>query len=177
MAVGEAAWRVLLREGPRGLSVRSVAAESGLATGSMRRSFPTQASLVAFCLDLVRRRVTGRIQALPTEGEPADIALRMLSELLPLDADRRMEMEVFLALGSLDPGDRELEAALTTAHADLADLCRRLVDALAPDAAERDGRTLHALLDGLALHLVRQPADASGEWAVDVLHGHLDSLG
>ena len=52
--VAEAAWRVLRRDGVTSLSVRNVAAEAGLATGSLRRAFPTQDALLAFSLELWR---------------------------------------------------------------------------------------------------------------------------
>ena len=46
IAIAEAAWEVLRSRGIRGLSVRNVAAQADLAVGSLRRSFPTQRSLV-----------------------------------------------------------------------------------------------------------------------------------
>lgn len=100
-----------------------------------------------------------------------------MRELLPLDAQRRMEMEVFLALGSLALSDPELRRAHQQAHAELGRLCAQLVVALGhAEQVDDEGPRVHALLDGLSLHLVRQPVGEDVDWAVDVLRGHLASL-
>lgn len=175
--VAEAAWRVVVRDGVRKVSVRTVAAEAGLATASLRRAFPTQAALLAFCLGLVRERVTLRIAALPSDGDVVVVATRILRELLPSDTARRTEMEVFLQLGTLSLADPTLRPGYDGAHADLAALCRRFVLALRPGLdPELETARLHALVDGLALHLVRQPPAASTDWAARVLERHLAGL-
>jgi AcrR family transcriptional regulator len=98
--VSEAAWRILVRDGLGELSVRNVAAEAGLAPSSLRYVFPTQASVREQAVSLVRDRLTERLRAVPTEPDGRARARAMLLELMPLDADRRMEMEVYLALGT-----------------------------------------------------------------------------
>ncbi|MEP7762344.1 TetR family transcriptional regulator C-terminal domain-containing protein [Sanguibacter sp. 25GB23B1] len=181
--VAEAAWRVLVRDGPTRLSVRNVAAEAGLATGSLRRSFPTQDALRVFALELVSRRVRRRLEALTEQDTVRATVRTYLEQILPLDDDRRVEMEVFLAIGTLALTDPGLRPAYDDAHAGLAHLCESTLRALvgsgegyaAPDLAMEARRT-HALVDGLALHLVRQPPGGSTSWARDVLDAHLDSL-
>jgi AcrR family transcriptional regulator len=177
--VAEAAWRVAARDGVRAVSVRNVAAEAGLATASLRRAFPTQASLLAFCLDLVRRRAAGRLAGLPPVVD-LDSAGVVLAELLPLDAERRLEAEVQFALGTAARTDPALRPAAEAAHEDVATACRHVVRALVPRGAPADELRatahLHALLDGLALHLVHRPPDAPTGWAVDVLRHHLATL-
>ncbi|ABS05777.1 TetR/AcrR family transcriptional regulator [Kineococcus radiotolerans] len=185
IAVAEAAWRVAAREGVRAVSVRGVAAEAGLATASLRRAFPTQASLLAYCLDLARRRAAGRIAALAQVTDPGS-ALAVLVELLPLDAERRLEAEVQFALGTAALTDPALRPAADAAHEDVATACRHVARALTggpaatdptqPDATDPATAHLHALLDGLALHLVRQAPAAPTGWAVEVLRGHLATL-
>ncbi|WP_432540656.1 TetR/AcrR family transcriptional regulator [Kineococcus sp. SYSU DK002] len=185
--VAEAAWRVAARDGVRGVSVRSVAAEAGLATASLRRAFPTQASLLAYCLDLVRRRAAGRLAGLP-EVTDVDSACAVLAELLPLDAGRRLEAEVQIALGVAALADADLRPVADAAHDDVALVCRHVVRAL---SGHRDGATdeeagdqvgedrvahLHALLDGLALHLVRSASGAPDDRAPRLLREHLTGL-
>ncbi|MEI2649439.1 MAG: TetR family transcriptional regulator [Dermatophilaceae bacterium] len=101
--ITEAAWRVLLRDGVAGVSVRNVAAEAGVATASLRRSFPTQAALLAACLTLMGERVAARIRALPRARDPLAQALAALAETMPLDGERSTEMSVYLALGNGRP--------------------------------------------------------------------------
>ena len=56
LGIAASAVRVLSTRGVGALSVRTVAAEAGLATGSLRRAFPTQDALLVFSLELVSRR-------------------------------------------------------------------------------------------------------------------------
>ncbi|HLR93636.1 MAG TPA: TetR family transcriptional regulator [Jiangellaceae bacterium] len=49
----EATWRVILRDGVGGVSVRTVAAEAGHSTGSLRHVFASQSQLLVFALQLV----------------------------------------------------------------------------------------------------------------------------
>lgn len=181
-AVGEAAWRVVARDGVTRLSVRNVATEAGIATGSLRYLFPTQDALRGYVLDLVRRRVAARVQAIRPEPPLRRAVEERFAQLLPLDCERRVEMEVFLSVGVLALTDLALRPAYERAHHDLREGCRQLLALLATDPAypalDPDVETprTHAVLDGLALHLIRQPPDASSTWATEELARHLDSL-
>ncbi|WIE76943.1 TetR family transcriptional regulator C-terminal domain-containing protein [Curtobacterium sp. MCSS17_007] len=180
--IGEAAWRVLSRDGLAALSVRNVAEEAGIATASLRRAFPTQDALRVACLRRVFEHVQRRLDALHAArgpgDDPVEFVVRCLRELLPLDLERRTEAEVWVTLGSLALTDDAVRAAYDDAHALLSDACAALLS-LARTTAVTDDRVgsgtatdaarLHALVDGLALHLVHAPADADTAWAVDVL--------
>ena len=181
--VAEAAWRVLSSRGVAALSVRAVAAEAGLATGSLRRAFPTQEALLVFSLELVARRVRERVGALDLTAAAPAPQTAVLLELLPLDDERRLEMEVFLHLGSLAVGGGALREVYDTAHRELAEATVRLLGSLVEAGWARadldltvEAHRLHALVDGLALQLVRQDAGAPTDWATDVLTAHLHAL-
>jgi AcrR family transcriptional regulator len=179
--IGDAAARVLARDGIAALSVRKVAEEAGLATASLRRAFPTQAALRQFCLDRIQSDVVTRIRALTGEGQARAVAL--LCELLPLDETRRVELTVQVQLGSLALTDADLEGHVRELHdgvraacaAALAELDR--VTPLLPgtDLALETAR-LHGLLDGLALHMLWQRQSGAREHAVAVLDFHLSTL-
>lgn len=181
-AVGEAAWRVVVRDGVTKLSVRNVAAEAGIAAGSLRYLFPTQETLRAYVLDLVRQRVADRISGMSPQQPIRRAVEEYFAQLLPLDSERRVEMEVFLAVGVLALTDPVLRPAYERAHHDLRKGCRQMLALLASDpdysALDPGGETArtHALIDGLALHLIRQPPDENTTWATDELARHLDSL-
>lgn len=181
-AVGEAAWRIVVRDGVTKLSVRNVAAEAGIAAGSLRYLFPTQETLRAYVLDLVRQRVADRISGMSPQQPIRRAVEEYFAQLLPLDSERRVEMEVFLAVGVLALTDPVLRPAYERAHHDLRKGCRQMLALLASDpdysALDPGGETArtHALIDGLALHLIRQPPDENTTWATDELARHLDSL-
>ncbi|WP_166844039.1 TetR/AcrR family transcriptional regulator [Isoptericola sp. BMS4] len=170
--VSEAAWRVLVRDGLGALSVRNVAAEAGLPQSSLRYTFPTVASVRERAVALVLERLRERVDAVPGTGE--EWARGVLAELLPLDAERRTEMEVYLALGTAAMTDPTLRQAHRAAQDAVRDVCARALAALT--GAPSDPATVsevHALVDGLALHVVRQDPDADASWAREVLDAHL----
>jgi AcrR family transcriptional regulator len=179
--VSEAAWRVLARDGLGALSVRNVAAEAGLPPSTVRYVFPTQASLREHAITLVFDRTRERIEAVPTDVPPRDRAHRIVLELLPLDEERVLELEVYLALGNAALTDAELRPALDEAVREMRVWCEEVLGLVGehglPEAdREYETRRLHALVDGLAMHLVRLAPGESGEWAIDVLDRHLDGL-
>ena len=175
--VSEAAWKVLVRDGIPALSVRRIAAEAGLPPSSLRYTLPTQASVRIKAYEMVLERITARIAAIP--GDDDRWARGMLLELLPLDERRRLEMEVFLALGTAAMTDPALHQTHRAAHQAVRDLCERAVRTLSPEADDTsvEAERLHAVTDGLALHLVRQGPDDDTTWAVRVLDIHLAQLG
>lgn len=183
--VAEAAWKVVARDGIGRLSVRNVAEEAGLATASLRRAFPTQDALRAYCLELVRERVQARIDAVDQSIPVLEFVEACLLQLLPLDEERRLEMEVFIAIGILALTDDVLRGPYSTVHGELALGCRSLLTLIADDIPHHgvtadeidvEARRIHALIDGLALHLVQQRRGEPTDWAVDIVSRHVRQL-
>jgi transcriptional regulator BetI-like protein len=134
----------------------------GIEAASLRHYFQTQSDLLAFAMELVVERVRGRVAAL-------DDPELLLQQVLPLDDERRAEMQVWLAFtmrALVDPRLRELRDA---AHAALRGLCRRVA------SDELDAERLHALVDGLALHAVLAPDVTTPERQVELLRLALQS--
>lgn len=181
--IAEAAWRVIVRDGVAGASVRTVAAEAGLSTGALRHIFASQADLLVFALRLVSDRAKARVAALPVLPTAAETVEAVAAQFIPLDRDRRAEMEVYLALFTAANADAQLRGPRDTTHRAMRGACQwmigRLDDGsdLAPGADhELEAARLHAVIDGLAAHLVYEPADADPEWARRVLARHIRSL-
>lgn len=162
----EATWRVILSQGIEAMSVRNVATEAGVSVGSLRHLFPTQDALASCAMSLVAERVEARIRAVPPRTDPLEHVTALLLEVLPLDATRRAEAQVWLAFTAA----AATRPALAEVHHEqfeaLADLCRQVVRHLAAagrlraDAeVEAEARRLHALLDGLTLHVLTAEAD------------------
>ena len=162
--IAEATWRVIHAQGISGVSIRTVAAEAGISTGSLRHVFPSKADLLVHATELVGRRAQGRIEEHLREPDPRALVLAVIKELLPLDAERRAEMEVNVALIAEAPGDERVKEVLDVAHATVRDACRHMVAHLhragltAPDLDVEGATTLlHGLVDGLAIHLLVNP--------------------
>lgn len=157
---------MIARDGVTEVSVRTVAAESGWSTGSLRHYFATRDELLAFACELVIDRATARISGLRPAGDVREQVAALLRETLPLDPERHTESSImfsFLTLGLGDPALARVQRRHFTA---MHDLCRQLVPHLT--GADHDGaaRRLHAVVDGLAVHILAghlTPEAASAE--------------
>ncbi|ROP72985.1 TetR family transcriptional regulator [Frigoribacterium sp. PhB107] len=190
--VGEAAWRVLVRDGPTEVSVRKVAAEAGLPPSSLRYTFPTQASVRDAAVELLVSRLRERVDRAADATGGRDAARAVLLELLPLDDERRAEMEVTVAFTALALTDPSLRTAHEQTHAAVRDVCALALvhldaggaasprpaggAASTPEPAHVDVELTHAVVDGLALHLLAQAVGTDASWAVTALDAHLALL-
>jgi AcrR family transcriptional regulator len=171
-----ALWRLVMLEGVEAASIRRVAAEAGWSTGSLRHYFATQSELLAFAMELVVRRVSERLEALPTTGTPRQRALAALSQVLPLDPERHVEMQVWLAFTTRSFVDPALRAGRDAAHAQLRRMCHAVAVGLGARKPTLAAERLHALVDGLALHGVLAPATTTPDRQREILAKHLDEL-
>ncbi|WP_293781024.1 TetR/AcrR family transcriptional regulator [uncultured Aeromicrobium sp.] len=167
--LAEAVWQVILDRGISAVSVRTVADQAGLVVGSLRHVFPTRAELLSFSAELMVQRATERVRDTPWSDDPQQYAFEVIKRLLPLDPESRAELEVNLALVaecSAQPGLREIR---DHAHAQLLEACVRLVELLTGRPRDPElivtARRLHALVDGLALHLLHGEHD-DAQWAL-----------
>ncbi|UAL30858.1 TetR/AcrR family transcriptional regulator [Nocardioides rotundus] len=173
----DAVLRVIERDGVSAVSVRAVAAEAGRSPGSLRHYFSSQAELIAFTMAALASRVAERVRR---KGRSGATALDLLSELLPLDADRVAEFEVWLELTTLSRTEPDLAPLVAEAHEGIDSVCRWAVHLTAPDLSDARRRALvaelHALLDGLALHLSLAPDRMDARRARGVIRAWLSRV-
>jgi AcrR family transcriptional regulator len=184
--IAEAVWRVMARGGMEAVSMRHVATDAGMSLGQVQHYFASKDQLLTFAYDLITERIATRVtlRRQPTtdeQPEPRDVIRDALAQMLPLDQQRTLDAQVwvaFLAKATVAP---DVAAQLRKTHADLEDL---IVDQLRRGQHRgtvpihldpvREARTLLAVLDGLTAHVLighHSPADA--EHALDT---HLDEL-
>jgi AcrR family transcriptional regulator len=183
IAIAEAVWRVIRRDGLARASVREVARESGLSAGSLRHVFGSQSELLAFSMRLVAERAERRIRALTPSGDVRRDVEAAVHELLPLDEERRAEAEVWLAFAGQALVDEGLRALRGEVDGLLHGFFRTLIDALA-DAGGLDRRAdraveaerLGAVVDGLVVHALMHPDRTDPTLQRAVVATHLDGL-
>lgn len=173
----DAVWRLVRREGVEAASVRNVAAEAGLSAGSLRHIVPSQADLLAAAMRAVVDRVEARVADLDG-GTGPDAVYRRLRQLLPLDDERRVENEVWVAFASASLTRPSLRALSREVHAALRDGCTRAVRELGVTGrrVHVEAARLHALIDGLAVHAALHPDDSAPAALDAVLRRHVDGL-
>lgn len=181
--IAEATWRVIHAQGISGVSIRTVAAEAGISTGSVRHVFPSKTDLLVHATELVGRRARARIQRHLDEPDPRRLVLSVVEELLPLDDQRRAEMEVTVALIAEAPGNDRVRQVRDASYEAVREVCRRQVARLHRDGltapaldVEAAATALHAVVDGLALHLLVNPDPGFRQQALGVIEAAVDGL-
>lgn len=177
--LAEAVWRVIRHYGIDGASVRTVAQEAGWSAGALRHYFRSQSELLDFAIDLAAERIRQRVGALELADDPRRAVEQLLSELLPLDDERRAENEVWLAFTARALIDPQLRVRHAEIDDELRAASQRAVEMLGLAAGREralEAERLHALLDGLALHGAMRPERLTRRRIVAVLRRHLDEL-
>ncbi|MCM3293854.1 TetR family transcriptional regulator [Paenibacillus sp. MER 180] len=181
--VAEAAIRVIQREGLDHATVRTVAVEAGLSVGSLRHYFSSQVELFAFCMNIFREQVEERLSTLVLDDRILPSLLQLLMQFMPIDEDRRTEMEAWLSFTSKTLTHSELQHLSHELNDGIYYVTKYVIDLLQekqlakPDLDyEMEIEKLYALLDGLALHLILQPQRLQAERVERILNDHLHSL-
>jgi AcrR family transcriptional regulator len=181
--IAAAARRVLRRDGIERITVRHVAHEAGMSPGALRHYFPRQDDLVRFALRQFLDDLQDRIAAIDFPADHLDAAVLLVEQVLPLDEQRREDMEVWLGYterARFDPVLRDLSLESQDALALLARSALAHLDqgGILVAGLDLDLETirLHALIDGLALHAYVHPERLSPDELRRVVRHHLGEL-
>lgn len=198
--IAAAVRRVVLAEGAAAATVRRVAREAGWSPGAVRHYAPDQAALLRAVVAQAFAEVPGRVESHLRRwyDDPAarpgavEAAAALLEELLPLDAARRAELHVWLAMldqARHDPeltealratwvGTRQLARIATAWLRDLdlgADLGRWQQESL-PPRHEQAAAALQAVVDGLSLQGFYRPDEVDAAQMRVTLRAHLEEV-
>ncbi len=182
--IARAVWRLIVSAGMGGVSVRNVAREAGLSQGALRHYFASQPALLLFSMQQVDAQVLRRLAALREQGLPPRQHVRdMLTQVLPMDAQRRAELQVWWAFVTQAGSDSRLRAHAEQVYAKLRSGMLGAIRHLRTHDVLRKGldesieaERLYALVDGLALHAILKPDAMQPSVMAEVLETHLDSL-
>jgi len=179
--LAEAVWRVILRGGVEGVSVRAVSTEAGWSTGALRHYFGTKEELLASAARLLEERVIGRLEKRPRGLTPREAVRALLCEVLPLDDERRTEGALWFAYASRSLVDTKIAEEHAIVFDGVRKLCGMITQEMAalgqldPDLdPDKEAGRLHALVDGLAVHGLLGRIDEAEILAV--LDAHLDVI-
>lgn len=180
--IADALWQVVRRDGFAAVSVRTVAAEAGTSTGALRHYFATQSELVAFAMTSLMELARERVARAGAAAVDVDGVVALLEEVLPLDAQRRAESEVWLALVAASRTDDSLRPLAEEAHRALRSLCDSVVRFVVEQGARGVDLTaevdsLHGLLDGLAVHGTLYPRMLPRRRIRSAIRRHVTDLG
>jgi AcrR family transcriptional regulator len=155
----DSAITVIARDGLDGLSIRRVAAEAGVAIGTVQHHYPTRAELVLAALQRTAHRQQVRAIAAPREPSVLATLVTRLALLLPHDDASREEAIVWVALAAaaardplVGPDQRRIVAQTTSAIEALLD--RAIQSGELPDGTDTSdlAERTHVVVEGYLLH-------------------------
>ncbi|SRR5690606_12395454 len=181
--IAEATWKVIVEEGLENATVRKVAKAAGVSPGSLRYYFPSQSELLLFSMELVSDRVKQRFRNKKYTGSPLEVLTEMISELLPTDEEKRVEMEVWLVFNSKTLVDPKLRELGNRVYLEMRESVKYLIAQLEQQGMlkkdvdpEMEVHRLLALIDGAAVHHLLHPNDFTLEQMVKTVKYHLLSI-
>lgn len=176
----EAAFRLVVTEGVAGMSLRKVAAESGLNIGSVRHYFDGHHDLLVAAAQEAGERMGRRLASHPAEGlrgltgnAAADAFQALVEELLPLDDDRHDEAVVVVELILASRTRTAFHAAVARMGEDLIDVLTDAFKALDTSVPETRAAQLSALIGGLTLDAITPHGALSIDQLRSTLRSHL----
>lgn len=179
--LAEAVWRVILRDGLEGVSVRAVAVEAGWSTGALRHYLGTKEELLSSAARLLEERVIGRLENRPGGLTPRAAVRAVLCEVLPLDEERRTECALWFAFAGRSLVEPRIADEYAVVFDGMRELCNHITQdlagmgLLAPGLNPRtEAARLHAVVDGLCVHgLLGRMGERE---MLAVLDAHLDGM-
>ncbi len=149
--LAHAVHRTVDRVGIEGASLREIAREAGVTTGTLTHYFADRGELVEYALELVVSESTERVMAAAATGSLLDA----LCEWLPLDEHRRHEGAAWLVGISAARRDPALADGLARRYG----AARDLLAGLFADRFRATGRTLPAAEIGMLVDEVIASVD------------------
>ena len=183
--IAEACWRVIQKVGLEHATVREISREADLSVGALRHYFSTQSGLYIFAMNMVLIRMSDRSkqQQKVFVEDPFESAKGTLRFLLPMDEERRLEMEVWYAFTAKSLHDPKLGSLCDQMYDGIYKISRLALDklvqanALKPNVdIEMEAERLFAIIDGLAVHCVLKPDQATPTFIDSVITHHLKSI-
>lgn len=164
LEVADAVIRLIRRDGVEAVTIRHVAAESGWSPGVLGHYFADKDALLLAAFQRVADAVVERVARRHVVGEPLSVLRWILRNMLPMDAERRAEVQVWFAF----LGHALARPPLAAAQRAVYDEWRRALGAVLQQAAEAgvlvpgvepagEAAALVSFVDGLAVQALFDP--------------------
>jgi len=175
------ACQVVAAHGFERATVMRIARAAGYTTGMLAHYFDSKQEIILAALRLIMRRIEQRLTR-PGERDPAGL-LAVLTEALPIDAQRHTECAFWMAFWGQVSADRKLKRINAWVHQEYLRLYRRCLEEQWPEWSswpatlrEQVLRSIVICINGLTATVVSSPTDWSAERQMDQLRLHLELL-
>ncbi|CAB4322528.1 MAG: TetR family transcriptional regulator [Actinobacteria bacterium] len=159
-----ALWRIVQRDGASGITIRNVAAEAGIPKSTMEHYFADRLSLLSAAVSQVNANALSRLSKIDLTDGSLESGVDAVMIAIPDSPSRRRESEVWALLINerrVDTGAGTAAAALDESVRNTASVALNLwvTSGLVHPSRDLDieASRLHALIDGLSLHVLHDP--------------------
>ena len=184
--IAEVAWRVVADQGLEAASMRTIAAEAGVTTGSITHYFEDKHELLGAVLtfnnELAARRLFASLARPSVRDDAVARVGAAVEQLLPYDEERRRIWQVWVAFWTA-PATDDLAGGLNAGHAGLLRTLQGLLKAAVDDGSLREeldiafeAERLAVVVAGLGLYSGVGPASRVKATAKRMLTDHLERL-
>lgn len=176
----DALMAIISERGLEQASLREVAAAAGVSVGTVQYYCRSKDEMLRMTFEHVTGRILERATGIERAGQVGAVLRRGLLEFLPLDPPRGAEARVYLAFAARAAVTPDLAAVQHRLMSESRTLCAQAL-ALArergqtrPDLdVEAAAAAIVAMVDGLLVQMLSDPAGMPAEAAVAVLDEHL----
>jgi TetR/AcrR family transcriptional regulator, transcriptional repressor of bet genes len=159
-------------------TVAHIARTAGYTTGMVAHYFDSKQQIILAALRLILRRMELRLT--PRDGAASTELLSVLSEALPIDAQRRTECAFWIAFWGQLPADPELKRLNSWVHREYRRIFERCLREHWPETARwparlraNVSRSIIAFVNGITASAVSSPRDWPASEQVAQLSSHL----
>lgn len=179
----QAAWRVTAREGLDRTSMRAIAQELGSSTGVVTHYFRNKDELILAALEQVFEGTIEAMKACAEKFQGRERLEQMLFLALPLEGGERDDWKVWLAFLGYSVGRERLLEAHRQRYGVLQDLMVQVLMELQGAGLAKaeletavEAKALIALVDGISMGMVINPAQFSQAQQRALVRRHIDGL-
>ncbi|SDS87678.1 TetR/AcrR family transcriptional regulator [Microlunatus soli] len=187
--VVDATFAVIAESGFAAATLQQVADRAGINIGSVRHYFSGHGELLEFAMASMIERVSGRLQShvdavvTADQAQRAELTVKLLEELLPLDDRRRLEVAVWLEFSIAARTRPQLAELATKSAAGTRRLIGHVLSSMQQRGALRgdaditvETERLCSLIDGLSMGALLHPRTVPRTRVRAVLSAHLRQL-
>ena len=96
--ISQAVWKLLNERGVSAITIRNVAAEAGISTGSLRHFFDSRVELVTYALELIGVESEANMRAVSVQGQDVLNTVKILEHFIPLTPRSRAVSRIVLGI-------------------------------------------------------------------------------
>lgn len=175
-----AVWSLIREQGIAAVTIRNLNQKSGWSSGAIRHYLPNRDAILSFAADQVNGWAERRIAAITWSTNYKQNLMTLVDVVLPLDDETREIAQVWLAFVGAAVSNQSFADSHGILYRNLNAAFRRIFEdfkgnGCLPNHSPAQAATeLHAVLDGLCIHLLLQ--QISPEQAKATVTGLLDRL-